>query len=152
MPMSSSHFHCKTPFLMSGDMVPPNTLIRHVESTNSQKNLLWCEKCRQCICCQYQLLLSLNPWWCCSSNSLIHHPLSWIACTLLSDWVYCIRVVGFSLLLAAIHPTLFHIWSSWSLIFWYYLSLPSNSKYLKGASYVPALSFVVGGAFFLFSG
>ena len=31
---SSSHFHCKVPLLMSGDMVPPKPFMRHVESTN----------------------------------------------------------------------------------------------------------------------
>ena len=27
-----------------------------------QKSLLWCERCRHCICYQCQLLLILNPW------------------------------------------------------------------------------------------
>ena len=60
-----------------------------------QQSLLWCARCSQCTWYQFQLLLSLNPWWCCESNNLIHHPLSWIAWTLLSVWRHCCPVVVF---------------------------------------------------------
>ena len=38
VPVSSSHFHCKVPFLISGDMVPTKPLMRRVESNNSLTN------------------------------------------------------------------------------------------------------------------
>ena len=59
---------------------------------------------------------------------------------------------GFSLLLEAIHTPLFHIGYYSGLLFWYYLSLSSSEGLLQGTSYVPDLSFVFGGAFFLFFG
>ena len=36
--MSSSHFHCKVPFLVIGYMVPPDPLMRRMESTNYPTN------------------------------------------------------------------------------------------------------------------
>ena len=57
----------------------------------------------------------------------------------------------FKLLLSARYLTRLHMWSSWSLLFFSYLYLSSSKEFLLGTYYVPNLSFIVLGAFFMFS-